>query len=119
MQSHEIASGRSLADLPGMDVPAVRETVYVLPWFRRVSAAWVLLAVMVLGWDLTAADDQTLSEAFRRCKDHPQARPVVAVPSVCLTARLSGLLPRRAGSLHAVYVIRWKGVVRSHECAGV
>lgn len=77
-----------------------------IPWFRRGSAAWVLLAVGILAWDLTAADDQTLSESFRRGADSPVARLVIVASWAALTAHLFGVLPHRTDPLHAVYVAR-------------
>lgn len=90
----------------------------MLPWFRRGSAAWMLLAAGIVAWDLTADDEQTLSEAFRRCKDSPAARAAVAASWAVLTAHLFGVMPRRADPLHAVCRIRrpaLKGMPASRE----
>lgn len=76
------------------------------PWFRRGSVAWVLLAAGIFAWDVTAPDEQTLSEAFRRCKGDPAVCAVVAVVWSVLTAHLFGVLPRWVDPMHAVFVVR-------------
>lgn len=78
----------------------------MLPWFRRGSAGWVLLAAGIFAWNVTAADEQMLSEAFRRCKRDPVACAVVVTVWSVLTAHLFGVLPPRADPLHAVFVLR-------------
>lgn len=95
------------ADGPGMDGdPRAGDPVPVIPWFRHGIAAWAMLAAVVLAWDLTAADEQTLSEAFRRCRGRPTAAVTVAAVWMVLTAHLFGVLPPRADPLHAVHVVR-------------
>lgn len=75
-------------------------------WFARGGVAWCYLAAAVLAWDLLAADEQTLSEAFRRSREHPASAVAVGVIWGMLTAHLWGLLPQRADPLHAVHIAR-------------
>ena len=71
-----------------------------------VLAAWVALAAVILAWDLTAADEQTLSEVFRHCRDRPEVCAVVTVTWALLTAHLFGVLLWRAGPFHVASVLR-------------
>jgi hypothetical protein len=97
----------TFTDVPGMDGgPHAGGARPELPWFRKGEAAWATLAVVIVAWDLAAADEQTLSEAFRRCKASPASAAAVAASWAVLTAHLFGVLPRQADPLHAVHVIR-------------
>ena len=97
----------AFTDVPGMGGgPRAGDVLPALPWFRRGSAAWLVLAAAIVAWDLAAADEQTLSETFRRCEDAPAARAVVVAAWAVLTAHLFGVMPRRADPLHVITVAR-------------
>lgn len=85
-----------------MPVPEER----LIPWHRHGLTGWGLLALGVLAWDLAAADEQMLSQTFRRCKTSPAQTAAVAATWALVTAHLWGVLPKRADPLHMIHVAR-------------
>lgn len=73
---------------------------------RRGSFAWLLLAAVILAWDLAARDGETLSECFRRACTCPRGKVAVRSGWLLLTAHLFGVLPRSVDPLHAVHAAR-------------
>lgn len=91
--------------------------VPVIPWHRRGSTGWWLMLVAVLVWDLSAPDEHTLSESFRKSMDHPVKAVVVAAGWAALTAHLYNVIPKRADPLHVIHVARDKHRGARHAVA--
>lgn len=71
-------------------------------WYEHGAVGWGLALGTVLAWDLLAAEDETLSEAFRRVKTHPITLLVLGMT----VAHLFDVLPKRTDPLHAIHVAR-------------
>jgi hypothetical protein len=74
---------------------------------RRGGLGWALVAIGILVWDLTAPDDQQLSDAWRRANRRgPVSAVLVGAAWAVTTAHLYGLIPARIDPLHMIYLSR-------------
>jgi hypothetical protein len=90
----------------------------MIPWFRKGKYGWLLVVLIILVWDLAAAEEQTLSESFRRGWRHnPVAMVAIAAAWGMLTAHLYEALPQKADPLHLIYVVRVKTRGERHAVA--
>jgi len=62
-------------------------------WPRRGASGWALLVIGVVAWNVTAPEDELMSDSFRR------GGPVVIGVWGLLTAHLLGVLPPRCDPL--------------------
>jgi hypothetical protein len=71
--------------VPGGDGAALR-----LPFHQSGEAGWVLLVLLVAGWDIAAPE--TMSEAFRRMTGTPAGRVALTVGWGVLTLHLFNVM---------------------------
>jgi hypothetical protein len=75
--------------------------------FRRGGLGWALVAIGILIWDLTAPEDQQLTDAWRRANRRgPVSAALVGAAWAVTTAHLYGLIPARFDPLHMIYLSR-------------
>jgi hypothetical protein len=84
-----------------------------MPWYKGGGAGWLVIAALVVAWDLAAPE--TLSAAFRRARSGPIGSAVVIAAWACLTAHLFQALPDRADPFHALLNIAKVGQARTRE----
>lgn len=70
------------------------------PWFAGGGAGWLVIAALVVAWDITAPE--TLSAAFRRARSGPIGSTVVVVGWAYLTGHLFHVIPERADPFGAL-----------------
>ena len=82
---------RRVADQP---VTAAR------PWFKGGGAGWLVIAALVVVWDVTAPE--TLSAAFSRARSGPIGSTVVVMGWAFVTGHLFHVIPERADPIAAL-----------------